>query len=349
MKPSALIRGFAASAAGEGFDWPLALGDIAIVLWLWQACSAFTGRTFLDWPAAVGLALAAAACSGRLGLHQRPSPQPIPAYLARSALLAPLVAILLYVVVALRGPQVSPAFALWFGSAAAFLGLGFRLAFGAIRSACPSQPLEIFRWLVMAGAGIALMLPYYGRRGLGSGDAYWYVVMLADFVTQLRHGVFPVWIGQSEYAFNGAVSPLRLAPWFQYSGGLLDALTVHCLEPLVLKKALLCVSGLATAGSAYLSLRTGVPRRPGLACLLGAAVAGESLHPCRPWARAACTCSSWRCPSCPPCCSAAGASWPGTTHQRGWLIVAALAGLMLSHTPTALWGGSWPPPYISDN
>jgi len=268
LKPLAFIRGAAAPASEGTFDWPLPLGEIAIVLWLWRACGAFTGATFLNWPEALLLSLGAAACSWRLGLHRRPPAQPVPAFLARSLLFGPTLALLILVGAALVGPQVSLAFAFWFGSATAVLCLAFRLLFWAVRSAWPNQPMEIFRWLAVAAAGTALMLPYYGRQQTGSGDAYWYVIMLADLVAQLRHGVFPVWIGQSEYAFNGAVSPLRLAPCFQYAGGALDLLTAHRLDPLPLKNALLCLIGLAIAASAYLSLRAVLWRRPGLACLL---------------------------------------------------------------------------------
>ena len=270
-------------ARGKRFDWPLWGGATAIVLWLWYACSAFTGEPFRRWPD-------------------------------------------------------SPAFALWFAAAAAVLVAVLRLGLRAARSARPDQPLEILRWLAMAGAGFALMLPYYGRRGIGSGDAYWYVVMLADFTAQLRHGVFPVWIGQSEYAFNGAVSPLRLAPWFQLSGGFLDLVTAHRLEPLALKNALLCVSALGTAASAYLCLGAVLPRRPGLACLL-ALLWLASPSTLAPLATGSLYMQFMALPFLPPLLLGCWRLWARDDNIARLLIGSALAGLMLSHTPTALWGG----------
>ena len=51
--------------------------------------------------------------------------------------------------------------------------------------------------------------------------------MLADFVPQLRAGIFPVVVGQTELAFNGAVDPLRVAPSLFYHrlAGFLDLVT----------------------------------------------------------------------------------------------------------------------------
>jgi hypothetical protein len=338
LKAPAFIRGPAAPDWAGGFDWSIALGDSAIVLWLGQACPAFTGAPGLDWPEGAGFALVVAFVAWRLGLHRRPPLQPASAFLVRSVLLAPVVTVLLFAGRALAGPQVSPAAALWFASTVAVLCFAFRLGFWAARAAVPDQPLEIIRWLIIAGAGVALLLPYYGRDDTGSGDAYWYVVMLADVAVQFRHGVFPVWVGQSEYAFNGAVSPLRLAPLFQYAGGTLDLLTAHLLEPLALKNALLCLLGLAIAASSYLSLRAILPRRPGIACLLALL-----------WLTSPCTLVPLAGNSMymqfaallflPPLALGCWRLWQDDDVTSRVLIVMSLAGLMLSHTPTALWGG----------
>ena len=162
--------------------------------------------------------------------------------------------------------------------------------------------------------------------------------MLGDVVAQFRHGVFPVWIGQSEYAFNGTVSPLRVAPWFQYMGGLLDLLTGRRLEPTALKNAELCVHGLAAAASAYLALRVALRHRPGVACVLTllwltcpallAMVYSSDQYlqwvalPFLPILALGC----WRL-------------WVQDDWRARLLITVGAAGMMLAHTPTAFWGG----------
>lgn len=129
-------------------------------------------------------------------------------------------------------------------------------------------PLETTRWLLLGVVATWVLWPIYNTKPNGAGDAYWYVMMLSDYLEQLRQGIFPVWIGQSEYAFNGAFSPLRLAPGFQHAGGLLDTLTWHTLDYLAVKNAMLAINTLAAAFFAYFSLRAIIPQRPNTACML---------------------------------------------------------------------------------
>ena len=338
LKLAPFTRLSAASAGGEQPDWSLLTGEIAIVLWLWYAATAFTATTLAWWPGAIWVSLAAPACSWRLGLHRPPAVRPALALAGRSLLLAPLLAGLIFVAAGLCGPQLGLGFAFWLGSAITLLFLAFRLCFWAARATWPGQPLEILRWLAMAGAAFVLLLPYYGRRGFGSGDVYWYVVMLADMVTQVRHGVFPVWVGQSEYAFNGAVSPLRLAPLFQYAGAGLDLLTSHALEPAALANAVLCAFGVATAASAYLALRSAVPRRPGLACVLALLWLASPgvLAPLY----AGFQFMEWiALPFLPILLYGCWRLWTRDDGIARLAIVAAVGGMMLGHTPTGLWGG----------
>src|SRR5277367_1156345 len=84
--------------------------------------------------------------------------------------------------------------------------------------------------LVVLGLTAAWLLhPFATAKMYGTGDAVWYTHMLADYVTQLRAGIFPIYAGQTEYAFNGAVYPLRVAPIYQHLAGLLDILTFRSL------------------------------------------------------------------------------------------------------------------------
>jgi hypothetical protein len=276
--PSSSVGRSAPSGRGLGqrlLAWeeggPLSLsllaGDAAVAAWLAFACFAFTDRPR---PAAGPLALGVAgvALLAHLArLHARPI-RLIGGLAARAGGFAVLLGAALYALRAIGWLDLPPAALLWLVLATAVSCFVLRLAFSAVRARHPDQPLEMLRWVALAGAGTALFLPYYQAGAVGTGDAQWYVVMLADFVTQLRAGVFPVWAGQSVYAFNGAVSPLRFAPWYQHAGGLLDLLTARALGFGALSNAVLAVNGLASGFVAYFCLRDMLPRRPGLACLL---------------------------------------------------------------------------------
>ena len=114
---------------------------------------------------------------------------------------------------------------------------------------------EILRVLGLFAVGLAVASPFVTERGVGVGDAWNYADAVADGVIQVRAGVLPVEVGQSEYAFNGRVHPLRTAPYFIYGTGLLDLLTGHRLTTWGLQNLLLAGSLVGGAGSAYLCLR----------------------------------------------------------------------------------------------
>jgi len=107
---------------------------------------------------------------------------------------------------------------------------------------------------VLAVVATWLLHPFFTARQIGSGDARWYANMLADFVTQWRAGVFPVFVGQTEFAFNGAVYPLRVAPLYQHFGGVLDFLTGHRLGWIALQHLCVVVAGVAGIFSCYFAL-----------------------------------------------------------------------------------------------
>jgi hypothetical protein len=113
---------------------------------------------------------------------------------------------------------------------------------------------EILRWTVLAAAAAWLLHPFATNRQIGAGDALWYANMLADFVTQWRAGVFPVFAGQTEFAFNGAVYPLRVAPLYQHLAGVLDLLTGRQLGWFALQHLCVIVAGTAGLYGCYFSL-----------------------------------------------------------------------------------------------
>lgn len=114
--------------------------------------------------------------------------------------------------------------------------------------------MECARILVLAGAATWFIHPFATSNQVGAGDALWYANMLADFVLQLRAGIFPVFVGQTEFAFNGAVYPLRVAPLYQHLAGFLDLLTGRQLGFFALQHLCVVVMGYAGIFSCYFCL-----------------------------------------------------------------------------------------------
>jgi hypothetical protein len=118
---------------------------------------------------------------------------------------------------------------------------------------------EAARLLLLAAVATWLLHPFATARQIGAGDALWYANMLADYVTQLRAGVFPVFVGQTDYAFNGAVYPLRVAPFYQHLAGVLDLLTGRQLGIFALQHLCVLVVGYAGIFSSYFALNALAP------------------------------------------------------------------------------------------
>jgi hypothetical protein len=147
-----------------------------------------------------------------------------------------------------------------------FAGLG---ALRLWRSRLPAGAFgESCRLLGIVLAAFGLLYPFLTPSLCGTGDGQWYATLLADMVRQVRAGVFPVFVGQSEYQFNGAINPLRLAPAYQYLGAFLDAATLRVLDPVALLNLLLVLAGTATGVISYLCLAALLPARRWLAFLV---------------------------------------------------------------------------------
>jgi hypothetical protein len=125
--------------------------------------------------------------------------------------------------------------------------LGMRILGGPRRS-------ESIRCALLAIGTIWLMRGFARPTLSGGTDALWYGTMLADVVAQVRAGIFPIWVGQSIYQFNGAIYPVRVAPAFHYLGAGLDFLTFHKLGIFALQNLLLIVLGICATASAYICL-----------------------------------------------------------------------------------------------
>ena len=313
----------------------LLLGDGAVAAWLAYAFFSFTGRPMpLPTRFAAGVA-GAALLAYFMRLHSRPK-RLIGGLAIRTAAYAAVLGAGLYGLGVLGWLQLSTPAIVWLALAISAACFALRVAFHAIRARHPDQPLEMLRWIILGGTGTVLLLPYYHAGAVGTGDAHWYMVMLADFVTQLRAGVFPVWIGQSEYAFNGAVSPLRFAPWFQHAGGILDFLTARTLSFGALTNAILAVNGLASGFAAYFCLRDILPRRPGLACFLAILFLG-SPGVLAPLMAGDQYMSFMATPFIPLVLNGLYWLWARDDASGPRRLAVGLAGAWLSHAPIALW------------
>jgi len=158
------------------------------------------------------------------------------------------------------------------GSMHAVMAIYILVGLGGLRwwrGRLPSGALgESSRIMAVVLAAFGLLHPFITPSLCGTGDGQWYATLLADMVRQVRAGVFPVFVGQSEYQFNGAINPLRLAPGFHYLGALLDCLTLRTLDPVALLNLLLVAAGTATGITSYLCLAALLPARRWLACLV---------------------------------------------------------------------------------
>jgi hypothetical protein len=135
----------------------------------------------------------------------------------------------------------------------AFVGLLARIPFS--RLGAGQKGREACRWTILLAAALYLTLPYCRPVRVGAGDAQDYAQHIADFIAQARHGVFPVLVGQSRYASNGAFNPLRTAPYLQYAGGALHALTLGALNAYAVQNLAIVLSLCGAAFSCYACLR----------------------------------------------------------------------------------------------
>jgi hypothetical protein len=120
---------------------------------------------------------------------------------------------------------------------------------------------EAARLLLLTLAAAWLLHPFATARSYGGGDALWYAHMLADFVGQERMGIFPIFAGQTGFAFNGAVFPLRAAPLYQHLAALLDLITFRSLGPFALQHLTVIFCGAVGIFGSYCTLCWIAPAR----------------------------------------------------------------------------------------
>jgi len=120
---------------------------------------------------------------------------------------------------------------------------------------------EALRLLLAGGAAVWATLPFFTDRFLGGTDARWYAYMFKDFLDQWRAGIFPVFLGQGEFAFNGGVHPFRSAPFHFYLGWLWDIFTTGALSSVALQHLTVITSALGGAVGFYYALTRLTPDR----------------------------------------------------------------------------------------
>lgn len=138
------------------------------------------------------------------------------------------------------------------------------------RTAAPPDKsgAQYLRWMLAVGATLFFHRPLLSTGSVGAGDAYWYTIMVADFVGQWREGIFPVFAGQTEFAFNGAINPLRFAPGLQHLAGAIDLATLQNLPFHGLLNLALVASFIGGTATCYYCLQAVEPRTPWLALVL---------------------------------------------------------------------------------
>lgn len=141
-----------------------------------------------------------------------------------------------------------------FGYAIVSTGLllgAWRLGISRAAAAGIHPVSEGLRRLAVIGGSLWPVWGYMTRLLVGGTDAKWYAYMQSDFTTQSRAGVFPVFLGQSEWAWSGPIHPFRSAPLFLWTGGILDWSTAQALAPFSLQHVVVLTATLAGAFGIY--------------------------------------------------------------------------------------------------
>jgi hypothetical protein len=262
----------AGPVGGRGDGWrralaflPSELATVALVLWATPRFYNFQAFSSAVWAGALAAWLGVGAATAAVERSRGPHPA-----WARRTLVALLGLALVGCCAKAFSGHVS-----WNRALVIAIGLGLAIAInrrllviavgrGNIGAA------EGVRWMLLQGWAAYAIHPYVRGVEMGAGDSYHYTISMADFITQLRSGIFPIFIGQTEFAFNGGIHTVRTAPYFLHLGGWLDLATLQTLTPYALSN-LAVVTSLALAGvGTYTALLVYAPGRAWLALALSA-------------------------------------------------------------------------------
>jgi hypothetical protein len=110
-------------------------------------------------------------------------------------------------------------------------------------------------WTVLLVVGLVAASPFFNRGLVGTGEAFNYSLSVADAIEQMRGGVLPPLAGQTEYAFNARIHPLRNAPYLYYLCAGIDLATFHRLSYWEVQNVSLVLSLLGALFACYGGLR----------------------------------------------------------------------------------------------
>jgi len=163
------------------------------------------------------------------------------------------------------GSPGTPGALVYWAAAAALLVAGLRWI--ARRNSDPGRNpgAEALRIVSLAGAmgwASSHLLTMHFAGGL---DARWYGYTMIDALEQARHGHWPVFVGQGEFQWNGAIHPIRSAPYLSNLAILLDVLTLRRLTPLGVQHLTLILSLVQAVVLTYILLVRCAPRARWLA------------------------------------------------------------------------------------
>lgn len=140
-------------------------------------------------------------------------------------------------------------------TAGSVLALGFQLLRNRLdrKSGTPSwtEDVRLGSLLILA---VWLFRTFLTPDFFGGVDARSYGYTMVDVLEQARAGVFPVFVGQGEFMFNGAIHPIRTAPYHHYLGMFLDALTARSLTPLAIQHLTVVVTAAQAGLTCYVTL-----------------------------------------------------------------------------------------------
>jgi hypothetical protein len=129
---------------------------------------------------------------------------------------------------------------------------------------------EGVRFAAAQAAALFAVHPFMRSAILGAGDADSYSLAIADFISQRRAGIFPVFIGQSIYSFNGGFQPIRNAPGYEHLAWLFHGLAFHTLNEFALQNLVVIASMMGGMLGCYAALRVLAPGRRWTALVLAA-------------------------------------------------------------------------------
>lgn len=190
------------------------------------------------------------------------------------------------------------------------------------------------RWLVLAAA-VWAVFPFFTDSSVGGVDARWYANMMKDLVEQSRAGFFPVFVGQSEWAFNGAVHPFRSAPLVLWIAGIWDFIGARSLSIYSVEHLAAITASVAAGLGLYYVLNTLAPARRWVAAFCAA------IYVLCPGILAGLYCAdmymTFVAAACLPLVFAGNARLLSGGTEGGHLTLATgLALVWMSHPPTAL-------------